>query len=365
MPQYIPPPWEVLIINMMDRVSKISTFLCALQSTCTPVSTKPNTGAGQLASTHYQYPWTGDSILPVIDENFPDPAIIQVNDSWYAFSTNNDNLHIPFATSTDFGNWNLTEIDALPTLPKWAMNKGIWAPDVVQLDDGSFVMYYCANMYSNPRKHCVGAAMSLNIQGPYIPREDVFACPLDQGGAIDPAGFQDTDGQRYVVYKVDGNSNGHGGVCGNTVPPIQPTPIMLQAVEADGITPQGDPVEILDRIDADGPLIEAPDLIKTSDGKYVLSYSSNCFTTPNYDVNYAVADQITGPYTRAEIPLLKTGFYPDLIGPGGAAINPDGTKMAFHGILDKHGPDPRGLRRGLYTANISILGGIIEILNIF
>lgn len=39
-------------------------------------------------------------------------------------------------------------------------------------------------------------------------------CPLSQGGAIDASGYDD-NGQRYVVYKVDGNSIGHGGACGN------------------------------------------------------------------------------------------------------------------------------------------------------
>lgn len=32
-----------------------------------------------------------------------------------------------------------------------------------------------------------------------------------QGGAIDPAGFVESDGSHYVVYKIDGNSIGHGG----------------------------------------------------------------------------------------------------------------------------------------------------------
>lgn len=35
---------------------------------------------------------------------------------------------------------------------------------------------------------------------------------------------------------------------------------MLQAMEADGVTPNGDPVEVLDHSAADGPLIEAPAL---------------------------------------------------------------------------------------------------------
>lgn len=36
---------------------------------------------------------------------------------------------------------------------------------------------------------------------------------------------------------------------------------MLQEMEADGVTPTGNPVQILDRGPYDGPLIEAPALI--------------------------------------------------------------------------------------------------------
>jgi hypothetical protein len=88
-------------------------------------------------------------------------------------------------------------------------------------------LYYAANVKNAQPKasHCVGAAVSQGTDpsGPYIPLESKFACPLDKGGAIDPAGFQDKDGQNYVVYKVDGNNIGHGGNCNNGVEPLVPT----------------------------------------------------------------------------------------------------------------------------------------------
>jgi len=62
------------------------------------------------------------------------------------------------------------------------------------------------------------------------------------------------------VYKVDGSSLGGGGPCGNANGEYS-TPIMLQEMEADGVTPTGNPVQILDRGPYDGPLIEAPALI--------------------------------------------------------------------------------------------------------
>ena len=154
------------------------------------------------------------------------------------------------------------------------------------------------------------------------------------GGAIDPEGFQDpSNNKHYVLYKVDGNSLGHGGSCGNTVAPIMPTPIMLQEVSPhDGITPIGAPVKVLDRDVLDGPLIEAPALHRSAEGIYFLFYSSNCFTTPLYDVAYATAPEIHGPYTRSNRPLLASSDA-NLVGPGGLDIIRNGDMVVFHGHL--------------------------------
>ena len=197
-------------------------------------------------------------------------------------------------------------------------------------------MYYTDAVTWSPQHHCLGAAISQNVTGPFIPSDTPWACPdiYAQGGAIDPDGFLDpSSGKRYVTYKVDGNSIGHGGLCMNSVAPIMPTPIMLQEVAADGVTKVGDPVQILDRDDSDGPLIEAPSLHRSDEGIYFLFFSSNCFTTPRYDTSYATATSIDGPYTKAGRPLLITGDGPDLVGPGGLDIITDGAMVVFHGHM--------------------------------
>ncbi|OCT50754.1 glycosyl hydrolase family 43 protein [Cladophialophora carrionii] len=280
-------------------------------------------------------------IGPHISSNFPDPAIIYVDGMSYAFATNNrqpapNHINIQVAVSTDNQTWTLVDQhDALPNLGAWETGAGVWAPDVVQLDDGTFVLYYADNVVWSPAHHCVGVATSQSILGPYIPQASPFACPdVDAlGGAIDPDGFLDeSTGKRYVVYKVDGNSIGHGGACGNTVAPIVPTPLMLQEVDHDGITPIGDAVQILDRDAFDGPLIEAPALHRSAEGVYFLFFSSNCFTTPQYDVSYATATNIYGPYTKSSRPLLVTSDA-DLTGPGGMDIIKGGGMIVFHGHM--------------------------------
>lgn len=218
-------------------------------------------------------------------------------------------------------------------------------------------MYYADNLVGNEAHHCVGVATSQTVLGPYTPVGTPFACPIEQGGAIDADGFQDVDGNRYVVYKVDGNSIGHGGECGNMVAPIVPTPIMLQPVAADGITPIGEPTELLDRDEFDGPLIEAPSLHRSDEGIYFLFFSSNCFTGPLYDTSYATATSIYGPYTKTDLPLFITGDGPDLRGPGGSDIIKDGSRIVLHSHVDDDLRQYVGYTpRGMYTAQLKFSG---------
>lgn len=137
-----------------------------------------------------------------------------------------------------------------------------------------------------------------------------------------------------MTYKVDGNSLGGGGPCGNG-DGSHSTPIMLQQVDAmDGTTPIGNPIPILDRSNFDGPLIEAPSLVRSCEGTYILFFSSNCFNTELYDTSYATASSIVGPYTKSATPLLQSGKprLPDgeLKSPGGADVSVDGTRIVFH-----------------------------------
>lgn len=125
--------------------------------------------------------------------------------------------------------------------------------------------------------------------------------------------------------------SGHGGPCGNTVAPIQPTPLILQPVSADGLTPQGTSTTLLDNAGAsDDGITEAPSLVKAPSGRYFLFFSSGCFTTPDYTVSYAVSDSsITGPYVRAPSPLFRSGD-DGLTAPGGADIWQDAEHLIFH-----------------------------------
>ncbi len=313
---------------------------------------------------------------PVIDTNFQDPSLIHLADgTWYAFACANGNpphINVQLATSSDFSNWDLKHgYDALPKLGSWAAKVGhLWSPDINQLPDGSFIIYYSANVVGHPKKHCIGAALSKTIHGPYTALNETLACNLAKGGAIDADGFVDTNGDLYVVYKVDGNSIGHGGPCKNLNAPIVPTPIMLQKVSSeDGYTKIGEPVELLQNIPADGPNIEAPALMfSVETGMYFLFYNAGCFKSFKYRIEYATSMSLTGPYMRNPKPLLVTGSTAAHVhSPGGIDFNANGTRVVFQGDLNllwaEKGHGNRD--RGMYAASIMMNENNAKIIELY
>ncbi|OAT01045.1 glycosyl hydrolase family 43 protein, variant [Blastomyces dermatitidis ER-3] len=285
--------------------------------------------------------------------NFPDPGLLEYNGTWYAFGTNptadddEPDFHVPIAMPVGdgggndggfFGEWKHTGRDALPEVAMWETRRDHWAPDVLTRPDGRHLLYYSGELDVWRRHHCIGVAVSetTDPRGPYKAEGTYLACPSAHGGGIHPSAINDADGTIYVVYKGDGNSmnrypsGSDSSDCTQAIPPLRSTPLLLQKMKADGIRADGEAVQILDRVEKeDGPLVEAPSLIRSAQGVYFLFYSSHCSDSRAYDVKYATARRITGPYVRAERPLLKTGDF-GLVAPGGASVSKDGGKIAFH-----------------------------------
>lgn len=299
--------------------------------------------------------------------NFPDPSLTfdPHSSAWHAFATNSNGTNVQAAVSGARPNdpWTLLAgVDLLPHPGPWVdtHHPDIWAPDVQYLPaTDSFVLYYSGLQAGSPH-HCLGTARSPNITGPYVADKDPLYCELSRGGGIDGSGFFDAkNNTRWVVFKVDGSSKGPGGPCGNGDPPGFPTPILLQRVDvADGVTKIGEPVRIIDRIpELDGPLVEAPNLIKVG-GLYVLFYSSHCYNQPEYDVKYATAVEITGPYIR-QSQILGGSIATDGPGgkeheaPGGASSIPGGGTMVFHANCDAG--------RCMYETDFRVEDGMVKL----
>jgi beta-xylosidase len=299
----------------------------------------------------------------LLDHDFPDPSIVQDADgTWYAFATASGGRNIQAArASAPSGPWTLLDQDILSLTGAWTSNQSTWAPDVRIIAPGRYVMYFSGQVYNDTAFHCIGTAVSdTSILGPYTAFHSPFACPLQQGGAIDPSGFVDAStGRRYVLYKVDGNAVGNGGYCNNGIAPFAATPILLQEVSAlDGVTKVGNAVEILNRDqEHDGPLVEAPNLFRVEGAEgattYVLLYSNQCFDSPGYTVSYATSGSADGPYVRNPSgALIETGDW-NLTAPGGATVAEREGWMVFHGNC------PRG--RCMFGATFGVQGTMVVV----
>ena len=318
---------------------------------------------------------------PMPNQNFPDVNIQWDSGKWYAFATKSNGANtpnVPVAVSDDYKTWNIVKdangkpFDALPVLPKWARTDDklrVWDPDVVKLDDGTFVMYV-ALAIGTGSKHCIGVATSKNIRGPYktVPKfdKDPWICPDLSNGAFGVSGFKNWDvkgdwglpdgdtvrrdncgkkvngkcgnsyvddnwseggygGKRYVVYKIQ-NADQSKGV--NTK-----TPLTIQEVNAkDGYTQIGGPTRLMDNDGAaDAHSIEGPTIYKTPKGKFVFFFARGNTALSKYATGYATSDKLMGPYTRKG-DILKTGTPAGLISPGAMDVSWNGVRNTFHAI---------------------------------
>ncbi|PZF89486.1 glycoside hydrolase family 43 protein [Micromonospora deserti] len=258
---------------------------------------------------------------PVVSTDAPDPQAIRVGDTWYLFHTNAGGRNVPVLTSPDLVDWTPVG-DALPELPEWADAGKNWAPEVIQLAPGRFVLYYTVAGRESGRQ-CVGRAVASAPQGPYRDDSDgPLICQAELGGAIDASPFRDTDDSLWLLWKNDGNAIGVD------------TWLWSQRLSADGLTLVGEPTKLLKQTEPwEGALIEGP-FFHRQDGRLHLFFAANAYDTAGYAEGYAVCASPSGPCAKApENPILKTNAVAS--GPGHASmVVKDGrTWLLYHAWL--------------------------------
>jgi len=275
----------------------------------------------------------------VLDQDFPDPDVLRVGDIYYAYATNTAAVNVQVATSPDLNTWTVSDADALPTLPSWAVPGKTWAPEVSEFSPGRYVMYF-TTANASPALQCIGVATATGPAGPFEPvGNGPIVCPADGGGAIDPSTFVDTDGSRYLVWKNDGNC------C------ALDTWLQVAPLSADGFQLAGTTTKLVKQSASwEGSVVEAPVLVKHG-SKYVLFYSANNYADHSYAIGYATASSVTGPYLKRGRPLLSTkSAHGRYVGPGGQDVvaAPDGSdRIVFHSW------DPALAYRGMNTLRLT------------
>jgi arabinan endo-1,5-alpha-L-arabinosidase len=112
---------------------------------------------------------------PVLDEDFPDPAVLKAPDgAYYAYATQSERggvkLNVQVARSPDLVHWTHLG-DALPARPAWASRTwDFWAPHVVRRD-GRYFLYYSARpdaALADPKQGlCLAVATADRPEGPF------------------------------------------------------------------------------------------------------------------------------------------------------------------------------------------------------
>lgn len=222
-------------------------------------------------------------INPVLDENFPDPTVIQANGKYYAYATNARGHHIQVASSTDLQHWTLIG-DALPQKPNWASHD-FWAPHVLY-DKAlkKYVLFYSGESTDNNTGKCLGVAFADAPEGPFVDKGTPLICG-ETFVNIDPMALIDPKSGKKLLYWGSGFE-----------------PIKVQEMTDDwtafkpGTTAK--PVVYPKKEKNYDRLIEGA-WVHYHKGKYYLYYSGDncCGVNANYAVLVARADNPFGPFT--------------------------------------------------------------------
>jgi beta-xylosidase len=285
---------------------------------------------------------TGTGLVYPFD--FPDPAVILVGHTYYAYATNSVAGNIQIIESTDLSHWTAVG-NALPSLPPWATPNYTWAPSVTTIG-GTYLLYYAVDV-AGTGQECISVASASGPQGPFVDKSTApLECQKSLGGSIDPASFIDTNGTPYLVWK----SGGPGS-----------SKIWSQQLAPSGTSFSAgtNPTALLT---PDQPweagTVEAPDLVVTTGGHYSLFFSGNDWNSSNYAVGVATCTGPLGPCSDATASPILTGGT-GVAGPGGESVFADTSGnfwIAFHAWVPGAVGFPNS--RDLYIRRLSFSGPV-------
>jgi arabinan endo-1,5-alpha-L-arabinosidase len=237
----------------------------------------------------------GTYLNPVLDADFPDPAVILASDGhYYAYATqtlrDGQWVNIQVARSADLVHWQHLG-DALPEKPTWARDtQDFWAPFVLY-DGERYLMYYSAThdaCHDPERGHCLAVATSDSPAGPFVD----MGMPLLLGVGfefIDPMAFDDPVTGKHLLYWGSGH-----------------LPIKVQELGEDrrSFAPGTQPVDLIwpNPIEGAFPrLVEAAWVIRHDDFYYLFYSGDNCCgPDAEYGVMVARSRSATGPFETLE-----------------------------------------------------------------
>lgn len=271
---------------------------------------------------------------PVYDASIADPGVLRVNGDFFVFSTGPKGRVSKGDTAS--GPWQSVG-SALASVPAWVdSGPDVWAPDAWHTSAG-YVLYYSAVAKDFGGQRCIGVATSTTAGGPYTPLGDTpLVCPggrqggedgvpgrpIATAGVIDPSPFQDSNGNRFLLYKTQ----------------QIPSSLRMVPLNAAGThKASGDSRELLRR---DG-IIENPTMVQRG-SQYVLLASRYGYDNCSYATVWLRSTNRWDFATATEHTLM-TSAGTGLCGPGGADVTPSldgGWRVFLHGWVCGTGTSP-------------------------
>lgn len=239
---------------------------------------------------------------PFIPGYFADPTIRKFGDTYYLYATTdgNGNGYGPAQVwmSKDFQNWtNMTM--------SWPATEVVWAPDVMQMPDGTYHYFYCQPCVLHEGVGQTPRGPWTNILGP----ADAVLVPdrfVHNAITLDGQTFVDDDGSVYIYFGTWGIYEGFG--CG-----VARLGADMKSFTDKKLIPN---TEIKD-------FFEAPFVLKRG-GTYYFMYSSGSCHDGTYRVQYATSTAgPMGPYEYKGC-ILETNADQTVHGPGHHSILQDG-----------------------------------------
>jgi len=231
---------------------------------------------------------------PVIDANFPDPAVLKAPDGYYyVYATQGEvggrMQNIQVARSRTLAQWERVG-DALPVKPEWAhKTQDFWAPHVA-LHDNRYYLYYSAKpdvaLADGKSGLCLAVATASRPEGPFTDIGNPLLC--GEGFInIDPMAYDDPATGKRLLYW----GSGFG-------------PIKVQELAEDRISfaPGSKPTELIHVISNESKenyqrLVEGAWVTRRGDYYYLFYSGDNCCgPDAHYAVMVARSSSATGPF---------------------------------------------------------------------
>lgn len=154
------------------RIRPLAAILGAAVLTVTAAGAAPATAA------------SGHRAKPVAKYTIGDPGVLRYGGPYVVMSTGR--LGVVSTAPNAGGPWTRASYPMLTHRAAWASKKdqSVWAPDVLPLPDGKYLVVYAAVRAGQSYLRCIGTGIGTSPTGPFAPRKHPISCPA--GSAADP-----------------------------------------------------------------------------------------------------------------------------------------------------------------------------------